>query len=647
MTTDRDRSLSHRSVHWSVLRASIESSTFRYDAKQPGCLPQMSTRIEDYALIGDCETAALVGCDGSLDWLCWPRFDSAACFAALLGTKDHGCWSVAPADPVVRTRRAYRADTLILETQFETGDGSVLLTDFMPLRGTNSDVIRRVTGMRGQVPMRSEMIIRFDYGRTVPWVSRLDDGTLRAIAGPHMLVLRTNVPARGEGMSTVSEFTVSPGDTVDFTLTYGPSHLQPPPPIDADEALADTQAFWRDWAARCAVGGAWSAAVRRSLITLKALTYRPTGGIVAAATTSLLERIGGLRNWDYRCCWLRDATFTLLALMDAGYYEEARNWRDWLVRAVAGSPSQMQIMYGLGGERDLPERNLPWLPGYEASAPVRVGNAAADQLQLDVYGEVADALHSARKGALGTSEAAWRMECALTGHLERVWSQPDEGLWEVRGPRQHFTHSKVMAWVAFDRAVKAVESFGLAGPVERWRSLRDRIHDQVCRRAYDPELGTFVQTYGGRELDASLLLMPLVGFLPPQDPRMQGTVAAIQRHLSADGLLLRYNTGASDDGLPPGEGAFLACSFWLADNLVLQGRHGEARALFERLLALCNDVGLLAEEFDPRSGRMLGNFPQAFSHVALVNTALNLSRATGPADQRSESREAKGMPLRG
>ena len=599
----------------------------------------MALPIEDYALIGDCETTALVGKDGSIDWLCWPRFDSPACFAALLGTPENGRWLVAPAEPVTRVSRAYRDDTLVLDTTFETAGGAVTLTDFMPLRGKNADIIRRVTGLRGQVRMRTELTIRFDYGRTVPWVSRLDDGGLRAIAGPHMLVLSTPAVLRGEGMSTVGEFMVAEGQTADFTLTYGPSHLAPAPPVDPGRALADTEAFWRDWAGRCTVTGVWGEAVRRSLITLKALTYRPTGGMVAAATASLPEQIGGERNWDYRFCWLRDATFTLLALMDGGYYEEARDWRDWLVRAVAGSPAQMQIMYGLAGERDLHERTLPWLPGYEDSRPVRVGNAAAEQVQLDVYGEVADALHAARKGALAPSEAAWRLESALAEHLEKVWHLPDEGIWEVRGPRRRFTHSKVMAWVAFDRAVKAVEEYGLDGPVERWRALRDEVHAQVCEQAFDPGQNSFVQSYGAKELDASLLLMPLVGFLPADDPRIQGTVAAVQRRLSSDGLLLRYDTMAGEDGLPPGEGAFLACSFWLADNFVLQGRDADARALFEMLLSLRNDVGLLAEEYDPRARRMLGNFPQAFSHVALVTTALNLTRAaaTAPAKQRGES----------
>jgi GH15 family glucan-1,4-alpha-glucosidase len=600
-------------------------------------------RIEDYALIGDCEAAGLVSRDGSLDWLCWPRFDSPACFAALLGGKEHGRWLIAPAGEVARTCRAYKPDTLILETRFETAEGAVLLTDFMPLRGTNSDVVRRVTGLSGRVSMRFDLTIRFDYGRSVPWMSRLEDGSLRAIAGPHMLVLKSDIAVRGKDLSTVGEFVIGQGEKADFTLTYGPSHLPPPPPIDPEQALADTETFWRGWADRCTLGeGAWGDAVRRSLITLKALTYRPTGGIVAAPTTSLPELIGGERNWDYRFCWLRDATFTLLALMGGGYYDEARDWRDWLVRAAAGSPSQIQIMYGLAGERDLPERILPWLPGHAGSKPVRIGNAAADQLQLDVFGEVADALHMARKSALAPSAVAWQLERALTEHLEQVWSLPDEGIWEVRGPRRCFTHSKVMAWVAFDRAVKAVEAFGLASRVGRWRALRDRIHAEVCDRAFDTKLGSFVQSYGGMELDASLLLMPLVGFLPPDDPRVRGTVEAIQRRLAVDGLLLRYDTGSTDDGLPPGEGAFLACSFWLADNLVLQGRHAEAQSLFERLLALRNDVGLLAEEYDPRARRMLGNFPQAFSHVALVNTALNLTRMAGPAEQRGESESGHG-----
>ena len=603
-----------------------------------------ATRIEDYALIGDCEAAALIGRDASIDWLCWPRFDSPACFAALLGGPEHGRWLIAPAGDVVGTSRAYRPETLILETRFETKEGAVLVTDFMPLRGTNSDIIRRVTGLTGRVAMRTELTVRFDYGRTVPWVSRLADGSLRAIAGPHMLVLHSDAATHGEGMATVSEFTVAAGETLNFTLTYAASHLPLPTPVEPDAALADTEAFWLDWASRCTVHGPWASAVRRSLITLKALTYQPTGGIVAAATTSLPELLGGERNWDYRFCWLRDATFTLLAFMESGYFDEARDWRGWLVRAAAGSPAQMQIMYGLAGERDLTERTLPWLPGYADSQPVRIGNAAADQLQLDVYGEVADALHTARKGSLAPDQAAWRLQSAFTEHLEQVWSLPDEGIWEVRGQRRCFTHSKVMAWVAFDRAVKAVEEFGLEGPVDQWRATRDRIHEEVCQRAYNTTLGSFVQAYDGCELDASLLLLPLVGFLPATDPRMRGTVEAIQRRLSVDGLLLRYDTGASNDGLPEGEGAFLACSFWMVDNLVLQDRYAEARELFERLLGLCNDVGLLAEEFDPHAGHMLGNFPQAFSHVALVNSAMNLTRVAGPAEQRGKDEPPTGGP---
>jgi GH15 family glucan-1,4-alpha-glucosidase len=480
----------------------------------------------------------------------------------------------------------------------------------------------------------------------VPWVTSLDDGTphgtLRAIAGPDMLLMHADVPLRGEGLTTVGEFTVGEGERRCFVLTYAPSHEPAPPAVDPLQALADTERFWTDWAARSTYVGEWREPVMRSLLTLKALTYAPTGGIVAAPTTSLPEHIGGTRNWDYRFCWLRDATLTLLSLMDAGYYEEAGAWRDWLLRAVAGSPSQLQIMYGLAGERQLREWEVPWLPGYEGSRPVRVGNAAFDQLQLDVYGEVLDALYQARRGLLPPSDEAWRLARALTEHLETIWEQPDEGIWEVRGPRRHFTHSKVMAWVALDRAVKGVEQFGHPGPVDRWRALRQRIHDEVCTRGWNPALGSFVQSYGASELDASLLVLPLVGFLPARDPRIQGTVAAIERHLvGADGLVHRYDTHATDDGLPPGEGAFLACSFWLADAYVLLGRHDDARALFERLLALRNDVGLLAEEYDATLGRQVGNFPQAFSHLGLVDTALNLSR-TAPAGQRPAAQRAAG-----
>jgi GH15 family glucan-1,4-alpha-glucosidase len=596
----------------------------------------MPLRIEDYALIGDCETAALVGRDGSIDWLCWPRFDSGACFAALLGGPEHGRWLVAPRDPVAVTGRRYRPGTLVLETDFETAEGAVTLIDFMPLRGEASDIVRLVVGRRGRVAMRTELVMRFEYGSIVPWVTRAEDRSLRAVAGPDMLALWTTVPVHGEDMHTVGDFVVTEGARVPFTLARSPSHLPPPPPIDPEAALADTEAFWRAWSDRCEPAGEWSEAVRRSLVTLKALTYRPTGGIVAAATTSLPERLGGARNWDYRFCWVRDATLTLLALMNAGYYDEARAWRDWLLRAVAGSPAQMQIMYGIAGERRLTEREVPWLPGYEGSRPVRIGNAAHGQLQLDVYGEVMDALHQARRDGLAAGAADWTLQRALLKHLGAVWREPDEGIWEVRGPRQHFTYSKVMAWVAFDRAVRDAEAFALEGPVEDWRRLRDEIHEDVCRHGYDPGLDAFVQAYGSRRLDASLLLLPVVGFLPPEDPRVRGTVAAIERHLVADGLVRRYDTAATDDGLPPGEGAFLACSFWLVDAYVLQGRTAEARRLFERLLALRNDVGLLAEEYDPRAGRLVGNFPQAFSHLALVETAYNLTRTDKPAEQRAD-----------
>ena len=597
----------------------------------------MPSRIEDYALIGDCETAALVGRDGSIDWLCWPRFDSGACFAALLGSAENGRWLIAPADPGARVARRYRDGTLILETEFDTADGAVTVIDFMPLRGTGSDLVRLVVGRQGRVTMRTELVIRFDYGSAVPWVTQLEDGTgLRAVAGPDMVVLRTPTRLRGEDLKTVGEFTVGPGEMVPFVLTYAPSHLPVPQLLDPEAALGGTEEFWRGWASQCQHTGQWHEPVLRSHITLKALTFAPTGGIVAAPTTSLPEQIGGPRNWDYRFCWLRDATFTLISLMDAGYYEEAKAWRDWLLRAVAGSPSQIQIMYGLAGERRLPEWEVPWLAGYEASRPVRVGNAAQSQVQLDVFGEVMDALHQARRGGLETTEAGWALQRALVGHLETVWNEPDEGIWEVRSGRRHFTHSKVMAWVALDRAIRGIEEFGLHGPLERWRSLRSHIHEEVCRNGFDAELGSFVQSYGSRHLDASLLMLALVGFLPPSDPRIRGTVAAIERRLLVeDTFVLRYDTQEASDGLPPGEGAFLACSFWLADNLVLLGRNEEARDLFERLLPLRNDVGLLAEEYDPVARRQLGNFPQAFSHIALANTARNLTQTSKPAEERS------------
>lgn len=600
----------------------------------------MSSRIEDYALIGDCETAALVARNGSIDWLCWPRFDSGACFAALLGSSENGRWLIAPLDAPHTTRRHYQGDTLVLETDFEASEGAATLVDFMPLRDDASNVVRIVFGKRGRVRMRTELVVRFDYGSLIPWVTRRDTETMLAICGPDMVVLRTPVALRGEDMKTVGEFTVSAGEKIPFVLGYRASHCAPPDRLDPFQALEETASFWRTWARRFPGAGRWSEAVRRSLITLKALTYRPTGGIVAAPTTSLPERPGGTRNWDYRYCWLRDATFSLLAMMNGGYYEEATAWRGWLRRAVAGDPAQVQIMYGLGGERRLPEWEVRWLDGYEGSRPVRIGNAAAAQLQLDIYGEVMDALYHARAGGLAENELDWDLQLELLRHLEAIWREPDEGIWEVRGGRQHFTYSKVMAWVAFDRSIKTAQQFGLTGPVERWRDVRREIHDEVCRSAFNSELGAFVQSYGSAALDASVLLMPLVGFLPPSDPRVRGTVAAIEKRLMPGGLVLRYDTGSGVDGLAGDEGAFLACSFWLADNLLLLGRRNDARRLFERLLDLGNDVGLLAEEYDPAGKRLLGNFPQALSHIALVNTAHNLYHPKRPAEQRSGHRIA-------
>jgi GH15 family glucan-1,4-alpha-glucosidase len=601
----------------------------------------MSTPLEDYALIGDCETAALVSRGGSIDWLCWPRFDSPACFAALLGTPDHGRWLIAPAGVATTITRQYRLNTLILETTFSTPEGSVTVVDFMPPRGghpdaDNSDIVRIVCGVSGRVTMRTELVLRFDYGQAVPWVTRLPDGTFRAIAGPDMVVMHTPVALHGEDLKTVGTFEVSEGQRIPLVLTHGPSHLPPPKAIDPEKSLQRTEAFWVDWASRSdSAGGKWGEAITRSLITLKALTYAPTGGIVAAPTTSLPEQLGGTRNWDYRFCWLRDATLTLLALMNAGYYDEACGWRDWLLRAAAGAPSQLQIMYGLGGERRLTEFDVPWLPGYEASCPIRVGNAAYAQLQLDVFGEVMDALHQARRGGLTTREEDLGFQRALVEHLSAVWVQPDAGLWEVRGEPQHFTSSKVMAWVAVDRAIRTVERFGLSGPLEDWRALRQRIHDDVCANGFNRQLRSFVQSYGSTQLDASLLLVPTTGFLPASDPRVRGTIEAVERQLFVDGFVLRYDTATTDDGLPPGEGAFLACSFWLADAYLLLNREADAHRLFERLLDLRNDVGLLSEEYDARHRRLVGNFPQAFSHVALINTAHNLTRATKPAEQRS------------
>jgi GH15 family glucan-1,4-alpha-glucosidase len=601
----------------------------------------MSLPIEEYALIGDCETAALVSRAGSIDWLCWPRFDSGACFAALLGDASNGRWALCPTSPEVRTTRRYRGDTMILETRHETADGSVLVIDFMPLRDGRSDIVRTVVGLSGCVDMRVDIAFRFDYGSIVPWVSCLEDGTLRAIAGPDMIVVRGDVALHGESMTTTAQFAVSEGERVSFVMTWGPSHLDPPDAIDADDALAHTDKFWTDWSSHCTYRGEWREAVIRSLLTLKALTYYQTGGLVAAPTTSLPERLGGTRNWDYRYCWLRDATLSLLALMDAGYYREAAAWRNWLLRAAAGSPDQVQIMYGLSGERLLREWDVPWLKGYADSKPVRVGNAAHEQLQLDVYGEVMDALHQARLGDIDESPDAWALQRALADHLAKIWRQPDQGIWEVRGKPQNFTHSKVMAWVAIDRAIKSAEQFKLDGPLAEWNALRDEIHADICKNAFDKELNSFVQAYGSKLADASLLLIPLVGFLPATDPRMLGTVAYIERDLLVDGFVLRYDSEQTDDGLPPGEGAFLPCSFWLADNYVLQDRCDEARALFERLLTLRNDVGLLAEGYEPKDHQQVGNFPQAFSHIALLSTAFNLGHvqrqnAPRPAEQRGQ-----------
>jgi GH15 family glucan-1,4-alpha-glucosidase len=585
----------------------------------------MTRPIEDYALIGDCQSAALISSGGSIDWLCLPRFDSDAVFAALLGTSEHGHWTLAPASDCVRSSRRYRPGTLVLETRYETETGVALVLDFMPLRGSEPDVVRIVVGQRGEVKMGMELVLRMGYGRTVPWVRRVD-GTIQAVAGPDLVQLRSPVETHGENLKTVAEFVVREGERLPFVLTWFPSHTTPSgPPVDAELALPETETFWRQWSSRCNDHGPYTEQARRSLITLKALTYAPTGGIVAAPTTSLPEAIGGPRNWDYRFCWIRDATLTLYALMTAGYRDEATAWRSWLLRAVAGAPAQLQIMYGLSGERRLPEMELPWLPGYADSRPVRVGNAAADQLQLDIWGELMDALHLARQTSLGDADEGWDVQRALVEYLEMIWREPDEGIWEIRGPRRNFTHSKVMAWVALDRAVRAVEESGLSGPVERWRRCRDEIHALVCAQGFDEKRGTFTQYFGSDEVDASLLMIPIVGFLPAEDPRVLGTVRAVEEDLLRDGFVARYRPRETLDGQPVGEGVFLPCSFWLVDNYVLQGRHDQARALFDRLLGLCNDLGLLAEEYDPDSRRLLGNFPQAFSHISLVNSARNLA----------------------
>ena len=582
-------------------------------------------RIEDYALLGDLQTAALIDRSGSIDWCCFPRFDSGACFAALLGGRENGRWSLAPATEIRRHERRYRHDTLVLESVFETAEGRIRAIDFMPPRGVAPDIVRIVEGLDGSVPMRSELVIRFDYGRIVPWVRRVDGARL-AVAGPDALCFRTPVEVRGEDMSTVSEFTLAQGQRVPFVLTWFPSQEQQPDEVDAEEALADTEAFWLGWANACAHQGDYHEEIHQSLLVLKALTYAPTGGTVAAATTSLPEWIGGVRNWDYRFCWLRDASMTLLAMLNAGYRDEAQAWQEWLLRAVAGDPADVQIMYGIAGERRLDERELEWLPGFDGSRPVRVGNAASTQLQLDVYGELLDAAYHTITHGIEPSEFGWALMRKLLAWLEDGWREKDSGIWEVRGPARHFTHSKVMSWVAFDRAVRLCDEHGHDGPVERWRALRDEIHAQVLANAWSERKQAFAKSYGADELDAAVLLMPLVGFLPATDPRVVSTVDAIRRELTVDGLVLRYRPEESGvDGLPAGEGVFLACTFWLVMVLELQGLHDEARELFERLLDIRNDVGLLAEEYDPIAGRQLGNFPQAFTHLSLVSAALALS----------------------
>jgi GH15 family glucan-1,4-alpha-glucosidase len=597
-------------------------------------------RIEDYGLIGDCETAALVGRDGSIDWLCWPAFDSDACFAALLGTSKNGRWLIAPCDDTTQISRRYWDNTLILETQFETADGIIAIIDFMPPRGKASDVVRLVRGIEGSVKMQMELVIRFGIGADVPWVKRTEDGALLAICGPDMTVLRTPVETRGKDMTTVAEFEVNAGETVPFVLTYGPSHLSLPEPINPAQALQDTEDFWLDWCSRCTYEGDSRDLVMRSLITLKALTYEPTGGIVAAPTMSLPEKLGGARNWDYRFCWLRDATFTLLALMNSGYTEEASAWHNWLLRAVAGSPDDMQIMYGIMGQRRLLEWEAEWLPGYEGAQPVRVGNAAHAQLQLDVYGELIDAFYQSRLAALKLDQGSWALARTVVDHVANVWDQPDHGIWERRGERKHYVFSKVMTWVAIDRAIKGAERFGYEVPFDRWRTVRDTIHRDVCEKGFDAAQNAFVESYGSSLLDASVLLLPSVGFLPASDPRIRDTIAAIERDMMRDGFVLRHDPREISDEIQPIEGAFLACSLWLADAYVLAGEIDKAQALFDRVVGVANDLGLLAEEFDPGPGRQTGNFPQALTHIALINTAHNLSDARHakdkPAMQRSK-----------
>ena len=588
----------------------------------------MHSRIEDYAMIGDCQTAALVGLNGSIDWLCLPRFDSPSCFSSLLGTDEHGSYCISPSETINQTRRRYSDGSLILLTEFDTNSGAVELTDFMPIQQGGSHVVRLVRGLRGAVNMQLSLSVRFGYGRAVPWADKLGPGALSFVAGPDMLVLRSPVALQGEDQTTSAHFTVGESECLAFVLSYGLSHLEPPKMLDVDRVYRETRSFWTNWSDRCADVGRWTQETKRSLITLKGLSNMPTGGIVAAATTSLPEKIGGTRNWDYRYCWVRDSAFTLLAFLHAGYTEEARSFRDWLLRAVAGSPEQIQIMYGVGGERRLEEVEAPWLPGYEGSAPVRIGNDAALQTQLDIFGELSDALAVAMKGGLATVERSSKLSPMILEHLEQLWVKPDAGFWEVRGQAQHFTLSKVMAWVAFDRAASNKSLTTHQTDRNRYRALADKIHASVRKEGIDPQRNCFTQAYGVNHMDASLLLLPLFGFLPPSDDRIRNTVAEIERRLVVNGLVLRYETETGIDSLPPGEGAFLACSFWLVDNFILQGRLEEAEELFERLLSLRNDVGLLAEQYDPIDKRQLGNFPQAFSHVAMVNSAFGLASAT-------------------
>ncbi|MCJ8519093.1 GH15 family glucan-1,4-alpha-glucosidase [Pseudorhizobium tarimense] len=603
----------------------------------------MPARIEDYAMIGDCETAALVSKGGSIDWLCLPRFDSPACFSALLGTVENGHWSITPAKPY-SSQRSYVEDTLVLETLFTTETGTAAILDFMPPRDGSSNLVRIVEGRHGHVDFDIDLVMRFGYGRNVPWVSHGEAGRLTAVAGPDRLTLQSPVELKGQDFHSKATVTVSSGERLPFTLTHSASHEEAPTARDPEAALQQTVFFWREFVSRCPPVNSYTPIVKRSLITLKAMTYLPTGGIVAAVTTSLPEKIGGLRNWDYRYCWLRDATMTLMAFMNLGYLDEAQAWREWLMRAVAGTPEQMQIMYGVAGERHLPEWEADWLEGYENSRPVRIGNAAAGQFQLDVYGEVADALAQALRLGLPPHPRTRAISRVLLSFLETAWRKPDEGIWEVRSGPAHFTHSKIMAWVAFDRAARlAKDAGGDIDGARRWRSIANEIHADVCRNGYDEEIGSFVQAYGSKVLDASLLQIPLVGFLPPDDPRVVSTVEAIEHRLVQNGLVLRYETDLSDDGLPGGEGAFLVCSFWLCDALVLMGRYADAKRLYEKLTALCNDVGLLSEEYDPVDARMLGNFPQAFSHIGLISTALNLARSEGPAEERSQKDEKEDV----